>query len=414
VSVGERRIVELQAGRNFYPLPASMPHAVSGPALMLGHGLSLPELGHDDYSRVDARGAVVFALDGAPDALLESARDEREELTGVDRKLADAAAHGAAALVVIDAALADMRSIWAETGGGRDASYRIYPPAKARLAAAAVSDHAAEPILEAIRSGAAVRASLVPGVIVQPITVHNVVGRVEGAAAARPEMVVVGAHLDHDGVDDAGTIYNGADDNASGTAAVLAMAAAFTRAAERGARPDRTVLFALWNAEEQGSLGAEAFVRAPRPDLRIVANINLDMIGRDEEADPANPRFHGFPARSRRESDNLLHVLGYSRAPALAELVEVANRRVGLDVRQEYDVNAQNLLQRSDHWVFLRRGIPAIFLTTGLHPDYHRPSDDVDRVDFEKLERITELAARVAWLTADAARFAGTPAAADH
>jgi Zn-dependent M28 family amino/carboxypeptidase len=180
------------------------------------------------------------------------------------------------------------------------------------------------------------------------------------------------------------------------------MAAAFARAAAAGERPERTVVFALWNGEEQGSLGAEAFAQGPRPDLEIVANINLDMVGRDEDADPKDARFHGFPRRTPAESDHLLHVLGYSRSPALARLVRTANEAVGLELRMEYDENAQNLLQRSDQWAFLRRGIPAIFLTTGLHPDYHEPSDDAERVDYGKLERITELAARVAWLAADA------------
>jgi hypothetical protein len=414
VTVDGETIAALRTGPQFYPLPASMAQPVNGAARFLGHGISAPRLGHDDYSRIDARGAIVFALEGAPRALIKAgskAADGDGDLTGLERKVADATAHGAAGLVVIYSMLPDSRGTWAETGSGSDASYRIYPRRPRRPgesggqpgpAVAAISADAAAPIRTAVGAARPVQVSLVPGVVVEPITVHNVVGLIDGRSRQAREMVVVGAHLDHEGVDAGGTIYNGADDNASGTSAVLAMAAAFARAAAAGERPERAVLFALWNGEEQGSLGAEAFAQAPRPDFKVVANINLDMVGRDEDADPKDVRFHGFPRRTPSESDNLLHVLGYTRSPALARLVRSANQSVGLDLRMEYDEKAQNLLQRSDHWPFLRRGIPAIFLTTGLHPDYHEPSDDADRVDYGKLERITELAARFAWLAAGA------------
>ena len=139
--------------------------------------------------------------------------------------------------------------------------------------------------------------TLVPGLVVEPLRIHNVLGIVEGRDGRhRDEVVVVGAHLDHDGIDEDGRIYPGADDNASGTAAVMAAAAAFAQAASRGERPARAVLFALWNAEEKGELGAEAFVEAPPPSRRVVANINLDMVGRREEVPhPEDWRFSGFP-----------------------------------------------------------------------------------------------------------------------
>jgi Zn-dependent M28 family amino/carboxypeptidase len=232
----------------------------------------------------------------------------------------------------------------------------------------------------------------------------NVIGLVQGREAEREGTVVVGAHLDHDGIDEQGQIYNGADDNASGVAAVLATAAAFARAASGGERPLRTVVFALWNGEEQGSLGAEYYVGAPVPAARVVANINLDMVGRNEEIpDPEDFRFRGFQRTSRQQAANVVHLLGYSYSPDLARLVRQANAAIRLNVKEDYDRGAQHLLQRSDNWPFLEHGIPAVFLTTGLHPDYHTPADDTDRIDFGKLERIAELAARTAWLAADGA-----------
>jgi Zn-dependent M28 family amino/carboxypeptidase len=162
------------------------------------------------------------------------------------------------------------------------------------------------------------------------------------------------------------------------------------------------VLFALWNGEEKGELGAEAFLVAGQAGRRIVANLNLDMVGRNEEVkDPDDWRFSGFPTIDPASSANTLHLLGYSYTPGLAAEVRDANAAVGLTLKEDYDVGAQGLLQRSDQWPFLRRGIPAVFLTTGLHPDYHTPADDVERIDFGKLERVAKLAARAAWIVAD-------------
>jgi Zn-dependent M28 family amino/carboxypeptidase len=269
------------------------------------------------------------------------------------------------------------------------------------LAVAAISEHAVKAVRDALDQRTGVTAKLDPDVIARPITMDNVLGMVEGARTPN-EVVVVGAHLDHDGIDEAGRIYNGADDNASGTAAVMAMASAFTRAAARGTRPARTVVFALWNGEEKGELGAEYYVMHPQPARTVVANINLDMIGREEEVpDPDDPRFRGFAKTQASENTNVVHLLGYSYAPDLARDADIANETIHLTVKQDYDRGSQGLVRRSDQWPFLQRGIPAIFLTTGLHPDYHTPNDDTVRIDFTKLERITELASRLVWLAAD-------------
>jgi Zn-dependent M28 family amino/carboxypeptidase len=180
------------------------------------------------------------------------------------------------------------------------------------------------------------------------------------------------------------------------------MASAFARAAALGSRPARAVVFALWNGEEKGSLGAEYFADHPVPSRRVVANINLDMIGREEEIpDPDDPRFRGFAKVAAAQNSNVVHLLGYSYAPDLARLAVTANETTQLTIKQDYDHDAQNLVQRSDNWPFLQRGVPAVFLTTGLHPDYHTPDDDTGRIDFAKLERITELASRLAWMAAD-------------
>ena len=225
---------------------------------------------------------------------------------------------------------------------------------------ATISERAAAPILQALADRRQLTATLTPDLVVTPVSMRNVLGIVEGRdAKRRDEMVVVGAHLDHDGIDAEGRIYNGADDNASGTAAVLAAAAAFARAAANGERPARAVLFALWNGEEKGSLGAERSSRRPQPGRRVVANLNLDMVGRHEEVpDPADWRFRGLPKVDASRAGNTLHVLGYSYTPGSGGHAAGANEAVGLTLQEDYDEGAQGLLAALGQLAVPRRADP--------------------------------------------------------
>jgi hypothetical protein len=408
---GDDLLADLGIGADFFPLPESADRAVTGRIVAAGYGLSAPELEFDDYSRVNANGAIVMVLDDLPDAVQRMASlssDDKVEIGGIERKVRDARAHGAVGLLVVRRYPGNADYFWPDHPSVRSASYRLYAPMRTQpLAVGTISEHAAQPIRQALERGTPVTATLNPAVVARPIVVDNVLGMIEGREGPR-EMVVVGAHLDHDGLDEAGRIYNGADDNASGTAAVLAIAAAFARAASHGSHPARAVVFALWNGEEKGSLGAEFYLQQPVPARKIVANVNLDMVGREEEIpDADNPRFRGFARTSAAENTNVVHLLGYSYSPEFARMAEQANDSIRLTIKQDYDRDAQNLVRRSDNWPFLAHGIPAVFLTTGLHPDYHTPDDDTERIDFPKLERITELAARLTWMAAsgDAPRF---------
>ena len=394
---------DLRSGSEFYPLPDTGSGAVTGPVVFARHGITSADRSHDDYAGVAAAGAIVMILDGAPDAL----RGDRAALFA--SKLENATAHGARGLLVVTERPAPADQVWPETGQGRTATYRLLSELRGSLPLATVSEKAAQPARDALGRNERIEATLTPDINATSVTVRNVLGLIEGRDPdKRGEMIVVGAHLDHDGTDAQGRIYNGADDNASGTAAVIAAAGAMARAAAAGERPARSVLFALWNGEEKGSLGAFAFVAAPQPARRVIANLNLDMVGRNEEVpDPADWRFAGMPKVAAAASVNTLHVLGYSYSPDLAADLREANDAIGLTLKEDYDYGIHNLVQRSDQWPFLSRGIPALFLTTGLHPDYHTPEDDAARIDFGKLTRVARLAARAAWIVADAA---GIPA----
>jgi hypothetical protein len=385
VSDAAGTITDLSIGADFYPMPETGAANASAPLVFAGYGVSEPRLKHDDYKDVDPRGAIVLVREGVPDRLpgLDRFDGESPAPGTLARKAADARAHGAVGLVVIGSYLPSYRSIWPQHTSIRQASYRLVSEIRENpLPVATISEQAAGPILRALDAHRPLTAALAPDLLVRTVTINNVLAIVEGRdPARRGEMVVVGAHLDHDGTDAEGRIYNGADDNASGTAAVIAAAIAFARASADGERPARAVLFALWNGEEKGSLGAEAFVAAPEPARRVVANLNLDMVGRHEEIpDPTDWRFHGLPRTDVATTGNTLHVLGYTYTPELAAMLREANGAVGLTLQEDYDRGEQGLLQRSDNWPFLAHGIPALFLTTGLHPDYHTPNDDAGRI----------------------------------
>jgi Zn-dependent M28 family amino/carboxypeptidase len=219
-----------------------------------------------------------------------------------------------------------------------------------------------------------------------PYTARNVVGLIEGSdPELRNEVIVVGAHYDHDG-ERGDQIWNGADDNASGTSGLLELAEAFSA----GARPARSVILAAWAGEEKGMLGSRFYVRnAPVSLEDTIAMFQIDMIGRNEDH-VANAE-EGFLVENADDNQNALNMIGSVFSPDLRGSFEQTNSEVGLDLKFRYDYRAQNLIRRSDHWSFLSRGVPAIFLFGGLHPDYHTPNDTADKINYEKVEKVVEL-----------------------
>jgi Zn-dependent M28 family amino/carboxypeptidase len=252
-----------------------------------------------------------------------------------------------------------------------------------------VPDHTAEVVVDITRT---------------KLPAANVMGRFEGNdPVVRDAFVLVGAHFDHDGVDARGRVMNGADDNASGVAGVLEIAEAFSRLAESGRRPRRAVVFALWNAEEHGLLGSQQFAdELAANGHRAAAVLNLDMIGRDEHIPPGDRRFQGLDPTPASRNRNALHLLGYTYSPQLLAIAREENAETRLTLRTTLDEGSHRLVRRSDHWPFLQARTPALFFFTGLHPDYHTPDDDVERLNIEKMARIVRLAYRVAWRVADA------------
>ncbi|MCU0255603.1 MAG: M20/M25/M40 family metallo-hydrolase [Vicinamibacterales bacterium] len=425
-------------GEHFQPVSDSPDADLTAEIVFAGFGIGAPGLGYDDYAGLDVSGRVVVAFEGTPtdgqgpDPLGGALGD----LGSVRAKAEVAQARGASALLLVapagDRRLPALATAWPASPSVKRRRVhlrsRLLPLPVARLsretveemlgraAGDGVSLDALRSALVATATGAAASGALATSFPLAgqslalrielartAVPAANVIGRIAGGdAPLRDQFVLVGAHFDHDGLDDQGRVYNGADDNASGTAGVLEVAQAFGLLAEEGRRPRRPVVFALWNGEEHGLLGSEAFAgelgaRGERP----VAVLNLDMIGRDEHVPPGDQRFAGLSPTPASRNRNALHVLGYSHSPDLMAIVREENEATRLTLRTSLDDNPQRLLRRSDQWPFLRARVPSLYFFTGLHPDYHTPDDDVEKLNFEKMVRIVRLAYRVAWRAAD-------------
>jgi len=238
--------------------------------------------------------------------------------------------------------------------------------------------------------------------VVRTQLTHNIVGVVEGSDAGLKEtFVAFGAHYDHVGYAEseaaseggdrpgapgritagaaADRVWNGADDDGSGTVALMALAKAFAE----GPRPRRSLLL-VWHAgEERGLLGSRYFADySPVPIDAVVAQLNLDMIGRNRDDKPSEA--------------NTVYLVGSDRISSeLHEINREANRALPSPLTLDYEMNdpadLEQIYFRSDHYSYAARGIPVIFFTTGLHPDYHANTDEVSKIEFDKLTRITQL-----------------------
>jgi Zn-dependent M28 family amino/carboxypeptidase len=227
-------------------------------------------------------------------------------------------------------------------------------------------------------------------VVEQSTTVPNVVGWLPGSDPnLQHEYIVMGAHLDHLGVK-AGFVFPGADDNGSGSTALLSVARAMT---VNDVRPKRSVLFMWFAAEEIGLIGSKYYCDHPvLPLQNMISMLNIDMVGRNEES------------ASERASDNVdsIHLIGSQKGRTqLHQLIQDANRYVGF--RFEYD--EESIFDRSDQYNFYAKGVPVSFLFGGFHPDYHEPTDTIEKINFQKVISAARLYYAAAFLVADHGRF---------
>jgi Zn-dependent M28 family amino/carboxypeptidase len=229
-------------------------------------------------------------------------------------------------------------------------------------------------------------------------TSANVAGMIEGSdPRLKDETIIYSGHLDHDGVRD-NLIYPGADDDASGTVAVVELAHAFRA---NKVRPKRTLLFIVFTAEERGLLGSYYYVEHPlRPLSGTRAMINFDMIGRNETPSTQTENLRKIAP----DTSNQLSLIGTIHSPEYWAVVEKQNRSIGLQLDATWDEDAAlNVYQRSDQFPFAVHDIPAIWWFTGFHPDYHQPTDTIEKMNLSKMERVVKLAYLTGWAWASGA-----------
>lgn len=222
----------------------------------------------------------------------------------------------------------------------------------------------------------------------EEIQSENVLAFIKGAEKP-DEVVIISAHLDHEGIKGE-EIYNGADDDGSGTVAVLEIAEAFKLAADNGNSPKRSVLFLHVTGEEKGLLGSRYYtdVDPVFPLENTVADLNIDMIGRTD------PKREG-------SNRNYLYIIGSDKlSTELHQISEEVNSKycnIEFDYTYNDDNDPNRFYYRSDHYNFAKNNIPVIFYFNGTHDDYHRPSDTPDKIDYDLLENRTRLVFYTAW-----------------
>ncbi|MCB0463805.1 MAG: M28 family metallopeptidase [Flavobacteriaceae bacterium] len=220
---------------------------------------------------------------------------------------------------------------------------------------------------------------------------ENVVAYIEGTEKPN-EVLIISAHLDHEGIDDDGNIYYGADDDGSGTVALLEMAQAFKLAKKDGHGPKRSILFLHLTAEETGLQGSRYYVNNPIFPLdKTVSNLNIDMIGRVD--------------RRHEENPNYIYLIGADRLSKelhyISEKINNTFFNIDLDYKYNDEEDQNRYYYRSDHYNFASHNIPVIFYFNGEHDDYHKPSDTPDKINYPLLEKRTRLIFATAWQLAN-------------
>lgn len=443
-------------GQGYYTQRFSGTGEARGDVVFAGFGITAKDMGYDDYASDIVKGSIVLVVDHEPGERDPASRFDgvvTSDAGGALRKAQAAQAHGAVGILYVSdvhnhpggGATVNARGTWPDQPS-RLGTYSLetwmnsitIPAAQisAELAAILVkgSGRTLEDLSKSADTGKAITPIALPGAAVhlttsvnrKPIPDRNVLAMIEGSdPKLKNEWVVISAHFDHDGVNGA-QIMNGADDDGSGTVAVLDIAEAYMAAAQQGRRPKRSILFAQFNSEERGLLGAWAYTEAPTVPLsNIVAVLNMDMIGRNEEVPaPAPPpapaagvagaapaqgrgggggRFNGLEPQTAESNANALNIIGSVRSPDLKRALDAANEGQKLEIRYRYDNNTSQLMRRSDQWPFIQHGVPGVWVFTGLHLDYHTPQDRPERINYTKMEKVARLVYQTSWDLANAA-----------
>lgn len=432
-----------------------LPESVSGTVVFAGYGITEKEIGYDDFKNLDVKDKIVLILSEAPGKDNPNSPFQKKELkekyfppespfpamrqpAGRFNKIEAIAKLGPAAILQVANSTPDLEIIRGFVPRRRTTDDRpIDPRPRRRMmlpASGATMPFERSPVINitreianAILEGAGVTidelkakiektfkpASLVlPGTRVtiksevkaSLVRCFNVLGYIEGSdPKLKEEVVIIGGHLDHLGAFD-GYVFNGADDNGSGSVGVLNVARAMALNPEK---PKRTVVFALWTGEEKGLLGSRYYVRNPAFPLdKTVAYLNLDMISRtfDEASLSRMVRMFNLPSAQdllkKIKAENFLPI-SFAAGSGLGEVLRQANQYVGLDLLLRESSAEGRTMGGSDHASFASEKIPWLFANTAMTSDYHQTGDSVEKVSGDLMAKISKLIYLTAYLIAD-------------
>jgi hypothetical protein len=369
-------------------------------------GYGIDDENYSDYKNLNVKGKVIIAKEGEPkntdgtyfvSGTSEKSRWSSNGRTARSFKRDAAKANGAAAFLIVDnTAFNYYSSLYksrAESNSSLGLSLQSDNDDSNEMLYMMITEAAANSIDGNLLSSDTPKTLSTSIVLNQKskselMISKNVAAVVKGSEFPN-EYIIISAHSDHVGVNDKGEIFNGADDDGSGSMAVLEIAEAFKAAAEKGQAPKRSVIFLHVTGEEKGLLGSQYYTDIDPlvPLANTVANLNIDMIGR---IDP------------KREGDrNYLYLIGSDKlSTELHNLSEEVNKKY-INMEFDYTYNDENdpnrFYYRSDHYNFAKNNIPIIFYFNGTHDDYHRASDTPDKIEYDLLENRTRLVFYTAW-----------------
>lgn len=385
----------LELGTDYVP-DAAVAGDVQGPAVFVKSGWTNAQKGIDPMKGLNLKGAIVVTDGMLPDGVArrDTFNDPNWESPAVAAKR-----YGAAAVVTVSGLPGGQgwkRQVDRMTQGGR---FSIQSPDRpVGVPSITVSPEVGETLKSSALN--AMRAEFPPNAPTVSIklnavnetqTTQNVIGIIRGSdPVLKNEFVALGAHYDHVGVgqpDNRGdTIYNGADDDGSGTVAMLEIA----RVVAAGKRPKRSLIFVWHCGEEKGLWGSQYFAAHPTIDFsKLIIQVNMDMIGMSKKPGDTNP------ANADLTDSRSIYVIGPKliSSDITKTLTAVNDATVKMNLLDTYDTTSDpnRYYQRSDHYSYIAKGVPAIFLFSGSHENYHRPSDEVSQIDFDKLQTTAKL-----------------------
>lgn len=416
MEIGKQRFA---LGEDLFRIAGDTAGTLDKPLVFVGDGWFVKSKNIDAYSGIDVSGKIaVVQMHGTPNSaslVIPPKGVTREDLKPETKgtEWADPATYarqkGAAGVIII--ASPELQGFWGQVkqfmsgGAAKVLGLHDEPAAQAtstlpvflvsRSVGTALFEGEADDSVKNPAAGGFVftagkKFSVAVNAKTETLTTQNVVAVWEGSdPVLKNEMVAIGAHYDHVGINQNAPgpdkIFNGADDDGSGTVAVLAIAEALSRAKTR---PKRSILF-VWHAgEEKGLWGSEYFNKFPTVDIKkVVAQLNIDMIGRSKKPDDVNPKNKDLTG------ENAIYVIGSemmsSTMGAITKQTNDAFLKLAYDYRYDDPKDTNRFFFRSDHYNYAVNGIPIVFWFDGVHEDYHQPGDHADKIDYAKMEKVT-------------------------